>query len=525
MNKLSEMVKGIKEKWNGISKSKKIALTIIILAAIVTIGIFSYISLSNKYAVLFSNMEAKDSGEIIANLESKKINYKVDGSAILVEKSQVDKLRMELLSEVPLTEGSNGFELFDNGKIAPTDEESKVMYQRALAGELERTIKAFEEVEWSKVNLVLPSSSPFVTKPSPASASVTLKLAQGKDLSIDQVKAIVSLISGSVENLPKENVTVVSDNFKLLTEGIFDEENGQTNSATTDKQLEATKKIEKEYENKIMNVLEPIYKDKIRVSVSAQLNFDAIKQNNVLYNKDGSVVVSEHQVITQETGSGNTSGSPVDNNMGETQGNTDNNQGVTHSETTKNYENSKTEETVVKSPGQVERITASIVVNDAIDGKVKTSIENLASKAIGYNEERGDAISVESLQFNDDYKEQAQKELEAMKEAEAKAKRNKLIAMSVATLAGIIFIILIIVMIRKKSKEEEDVIEPTTIDVVVGEEENTLEETSKLNFKSLELERETEKEHTMKEIKKYAERKPEQVADIIKSWLAEDERG
>lgn len=519
MEKLSKLMKKIKDKWNSMSKTRKIALVIISVVTVIAIGTLLYVSLKPKYTVLFSNMDSKDSGNVIANLDSKGAKYKIEGNSILVEKSQVDKLRMEMLSEVQITEGSQGFELFDQGSIGATDEESRIMYQRALSGELERTIKGFEEVQAAKVNLVLPNNSAFVTKPSPASASVTVKLAPGSELSQEQVKAIVHLVSGSVENLDKEDITVVSDNLTLLTEGLFDNENG-TQSTSTENQIAATKKVEQEFEKKILNVLDPIYKDNVKVSVNAQLNFDAVKQNNVTYDPEKSVVVSEHNVKDNSEKAENTSGSTVDNNMSNTQDAEDKTTGSGYSEETKNYNNSKVEETVVKAPGQVERITTSVVVNGDIDNATKNTIKNLVADAIGFDEARGDGISVESLAFNDDYKTQAEEEINAMKQAEAKAKRNKLIALGVGVAIALILTIVIISILRSRKNEvvEEDEIEG--LDVVVGEKNiETIEDL----YKDLDLEAESEKEKIMAEVRKYAEKKPEQVADIIRSWMTDEE--
>lgn len=522
MNKLSDMIKGIVTKWKELSKSKKIAYSIIATVAFLTLGTLIYVNLKPKYVVLFSNMSSQDSGAIIAGLDSKKVSYKVQGDSILVEKNQVDKLRMELLSEVPLTEGSHGFELFDNGKVAPTDSEAKIMYQRALSGELERTIKSFGAIEWAKVNLVLPDNSAFVTKPSPATASVTLKLIKGQKLGEDQVKAIVSLVSGSVENLPKENVTIVSDDFKLLTEGIFDKDKDDY-TVSSDKQLATKNLIEEEYQKKIMNVLEPIYKDGIRVSVNAKVNFDAKKQDNTVFEQGA--IVSEHEVTNETTTGGNTSGGPVDNNLTNNQNATTNNEKNTSKETTKNYEPTKKSETVVSAPGAVERVTASVVVNGQIDAQTRMSITNLVSEAIGFDGNRGDTISVESLAFNSDAKDLAQKNLEDMKAEEAKARKNKLIALGVGGGAALIILIIILSSARrKKAKEnlEEEISDFEGIDMVIGE---TITPKPQELFEPLNLETESQKEHIVKEVKKYAEHKPEQVADIIKSWLADDERG
>lgn len=527
MNKLSEIMNKLKEKWKSMSNTRKIALVIITIVLVLSIGIIGYISLNPKYTVLFSNLTTEDSGKIISNLDEKKVNYKIKDDSILVKESEVDKLRMEVLSQVNITEGSHGFELFDSGKLGSTDEESRIMYQRALSGEIERTIKAFDEVESAKVNLVLPNDSAFVTTKTPASASVTVKLVKGCSLSEEQVKSIVYLVSGSVENLDKKDVTIVSDNLKLLTDGIFDEES-KASSVDTDKQLEATRKIEKEYENKILNVLEPIYRDNVKVSVNALLNFDAVKQNNVTYDPEKSALVSEH-TITDKTGvtDENTSSSPVDNNMSNTQDDKkDNVPNGGYSEETKNYENTKSEEVVVKAQGQVDRITTSVVVNGDIDEGTKASIEKLVADAIGVNKERGDSVSVEGMSFDTTYKDQAQAELDAMKKAEAKATMRKLIALAIGGAAALIFIVVLISILRKKNKAEDDdeeVIDETAAGLDVVIDNKPLDTVADL-YKTLNLEVETEKERVMKEVKKYAEKKPEQVADVIKSWLTEEER-
>ncbi|WP_283591639.1 flagellar basal-body MS-ring/collar protein FliF [Clostridium butanoliproducens] len=517
MSKLSESINKQKEKLKEMSKAKKIALGIITSVAIITLITVTVIILQPKYVVLFSNMTPEDSGAIINNLKEKKTKYKIKDNSILVEKKYVDQLRMELLSEVSFKEGSHGFELFDNSKIAPTDNESKIMYQRALSGELERTIKSFNEVENVKVNLVIPDKSAFITKPAPATASVTLVLAKGKELSEEQVKAIVALVSGSVENLPKENVTIVADGFKLLTEDLFNEEKN-TLTKSTDKQLAAKRQLEEEYKKKILNVLEPIYKDKVRVSVNADLNFDAVQQNKLEYGKDGAIV-SKHEVIDSSDTENNTSGSPVDNNMNNNQDTNADGENATHRENTTNYELSKVEETVIKAPGQIERVSASIVVDGAIDNQTKASINNLVSEAIGFNRKRGDSITVEALQFNSIDKELAEKELEEMKKAEKIARRNKLIYMGIFGVAAIVILAIVISAIRKSKKREEEV-EIPDFDMIIGDEVKPKEV-----FETLNLEKETEKEHVANEVRKYASNKPEQVADIVKSWLAEDERG
>ena len=217
MGRLSQIFKNLIDKFKNLSKNKKIAFGVITVGVIAAI-VFAGISLGKtKYAVLFSNMDSKDLSSVYKQLQEDKVDVKVEGNSILVPEDKVDSTRMKVLSEVKVTNGSEGFELLDESKLGSTDTEIKINYQRALQGELERTIKSLPEVENARVHLVLPDDTEFVKDTNPGSASVTLKLKEGQELSKDQVKALVSLVSGSVKNVPKENVQVIDDNMTLLS--------------------------------------------------------------------------------------------------------------------------------------------------------------------------------------------------------------------------------------------------------------------------------------------------------------------
>ncbi|MBV1821162.1 flagellar M-ring protein FliF, partial [Bacteroidales bacterium MSK.15.36] len=173
MNKLSQWFNTLKDKIKNLSKKKKIAygaIAVGIIGALIS-GIV-YIS-KPKYAILFSNMEQEDMGAVYNKLKENKENFKVDGNTILVPKEKVDSLRMEVMSQVPIKNGSNGFELLDKNKFGATEEEMKINYQRALQGEIERTIKGFPEVENVRVHLVMPEDSVFIKDDTPAKASIT----------------------------------------------------------------------------------------------------------------------------------------------------------------------------------------------------------------------------------------------------------------------------------------------------------------------------------------------------------------
>nr|WP_246582622.1 flagellar basal-body MS-ring/collar protein FliF [Clostridium mobile] len=223
MNKLSQWVNKLKETLGNLSKKKKIAYGAIFAGIICTLIYLGITLTSTKYAVLFSNIDNSDMGSVYNKLKEKKEDFKVEGNTILVPSEKVDSLRMEILSEVPMNNGSQGFELLDKSKFGATDAEMKINYQRALQGELERTIKSFPEIENARVHLVLPEGSAFIKDETPAQASVTLKLKPYKKLSKDQVKAIVALVSGSVKNLPRENIEI-NDTNGSLTKDLYEDE-------------------------------------------------------------------------------------------------------------------------------------------------------------------------------------------------------------------------------------------------------------------------------------------------------------
>ncbi|WP_050607009.1 flagellar basal-body MS-ring/collar protein FliF [Clostridium niameyense] len=525
MNKLKEIFKGLKEKWINLSKRKKIAFSIVMVGIIGAIIALSVYLGRTKYSVLFSNMNPNDSGAVLEKLKDKKVEAKVEGNNILVPKEDVDKLRMEMLSEVPITNGSQGFEILDKSKFGETDQEMKINYQRALQGEIERTIKSFPQVEGARVHLVLPQETAFVKDTEPGRASVTLNLKKGKSLSKDQVKAIVALVSGSLKNVPKENVEIVDNNMALLTKDLYDESGDLKDSTTSaEKQQQIKKSYEKDLEKRLLTMLESIYgKDKVKVRINTDLDFDAVKTDSVNYGAKN-VVVSEHNIKEKNqnnAGGTRANGSVVDNNMvNSVTTNNGGSQNSSREENTKNYEVPKTEEKTIKAPGSIKRLTASVAVDGNIDEQTRSAVRNLAVSAIGLNEERGDNINIEGIPFDNAGKEKVKQDLQDMEKIKKRKEKIKLFsAIGLAVLALATAIILFIRK-RREQEDEEELDDTEGLDVIIGDEE----ENEKPKFKPIELEQEDENTHMENEIRKYAKEKPDQVIEIVKSWIAEDER-
>ena len=518
MKKLSELFKKLWAKFKTFGKGIRIAMVVSVIAVLVAIISLVVYSSSNKYAVLYSNLDPSDVDVVINKLTEDKVDMKVDGNSILVDKNQVDELRLKLASQ--LSSGSKGYELMDDSSsFGMTDEEFNIRKLRMLQGELEKSIKSLEPVDSARVHITPAKSSVFVQDKEPGKAAVILKLKNGTKLSDDQVQSIVSLLSVSTENVPKENIEVIDDKMNLLTKNLntSDESNGVSSET-----IQNNQKLEADYEEKlrkeVVNLLEPVIgKNKIQAKISVDLDFDSKKQTQNIIDPN-KVIVSQQTIKEWNNVNGGTvSESPVDNNMSNTiEGNTS--VGSSGSEEQKtNYDTGKTETVTITAPGEVKRLTASIFIDGKLDGAAKADFEKAIGAAIGFDSNRGDEISLVGMEFDPTIKEEAQAQIDAFNAELAKEKRNKLImwgAIALGIVAGIIVLIILI----KKRKEKVD---ERVLDVVI---DDSIPNKEAISFAPIDFEVKNEKSHMESEIKKYAKDKPDQVVDIIKSWLSENER-
>ena len=222
INKIKEFISKKILDFKALSKTKKLALVIASVAVILSIVFGVKYMNNNKYKVLFSGLNSTDAASITKELESENIDMKIQGDSILVPKNKVDELRLKLSENI--SNGSKGYELMDEGpSFGMTDEEFKIKKQRMLQGEIEKTIKTFSQVADARVQIINGEESVFAKETQPGSAAVTITLNPGESLDISQVRSIMSLVSASCENIPKQNVEVVDQNMNLLSEGLYDE--------------------------------------------------------------------------------------------------------------------------------------------------------------------------------------------------------------------------------------------------------------------------------------------------------------
>lgn len=524
MKKLLEKVKGLLEKFKSQSRKIKLAMIVVVLAVIIAIISGVYYSSSSKYQILFSNLDEGNAQTVINYLNNNKIDTKIDTSTntISVPQDQVDKLRLALAPN--LTSESKGYELMDSGSsFGMTDEEFKIKKVRMQQGELEKTIKSFPQVQDARVHITQADESVFAKDKQSGKAAVYLKLKTGQTINEDQVKSIVALVAGATEGIPKENIDVVDDKMNLLTKDINSDATSSVSSEALSKQQDAEKAYEDKLQKAIISILEPIVgKGKVKATVNTDLDFDSKQKTQTTVDPNKVIVSQENSKESNTSGTGTNSQSPVDNNMSNqiTNNSTDNSTSNKEDQKT-NYEVGKTESKVISAPGEVKRLTAAVAIDGNLDQNTQQTLETAVGNAIGLDQTRGDKISIVGMAFDTSSQDEAKAELEVMNANEATTSKNK--TMVIYGIAGGILLALLIVggillakKRRQKKEENEQLLNTLVDDSIIPKDPE--------KFDPIEFETKTQKSYLEEEIKKYATQKPEQVVEIIKSWLSENER-
>ena len=511
-----------KQGFKSLKKDTRVAIYVgasgLILASVFSAGYM----MKNKYDVLFTGLDDIDSNNIVTQLEEKNVDVKIEGSTIYVPKKEVDRLRLELSSTI--TNGSQGFELMDSSNsFGMTDEEFKLKKQRMVQGEIERTIKTFPQIESARVHITPGEESVFAKDASPGTSAVYVNLKAGRNLTEAQVASIISLVSASSYNIPKQNVEVIDQNMNLLSEGMFDE-NGSYNSSKNLSELDTARKAEKEYNEdlkaSLKELLEPIFgAGRVKISVNTDLNFDT-EDKKVLVVDPNRVAIKEHKA-ENSSNDGPSSGSPVDNNMSAPA--IGNNGDTTKSlEEDTDYITGQSETVTSVAKGGIRNISTSVVIDGIQNEETLQMVEQMVQTAVGYNPNRGDKVSVVSMTFSNELAEAEKARLEQEKK-EAIIKMATITGGSLGTIALVALIITIINKKKKKAIEEGEIdSEGMTSEEIISSAIAEVEEGIN-NIKEESTFADGEKAHLTldDEIKEFATKNPEQTVELLKIWLNE----
>lgn len=420
-------------EWlNRLRANPRIPLIVAGSAAVAIIVAMVLWAKAPDYRTLFSNLSDQDGGAIVTQLTQMNIPYRfTEGSgAIEVPADKVHELRLRLAQQGLPKGGAVGFELLDQEKFGISQFSEQVNYQRALEGELARTIETLGPVKRARVHLAMPKPSLFVREQKSPSASVTVNLEPGRALDEGQISAVVHLVSSAVAGLPPGNVTLVDQGGHLLTQS-------NTNSRDlNDAQLKYASDVEGRIQRRIESILSPIVGNgNVHAQVTAQLDFANKEQTEEQYRPNGdasqAVLRSRQLNESEQIGSGYPGGVPGalsnqpapanaapistppanQQNAQNTQTTNNANSNVprnTQRNETSNYEVDRTIRHTKLNVGDVQRLSVAVVVNYRAlpDGKPlpltteqMKQIEDLTREAMGFSDKRGDTLNVVNSPF------------------------------------------------------------------------------------------------------------------------------
>jgi flagellar M-ring protein FliF len=390
-----------------------------LLGAVLAVGLVALLWRSGggtEQQILYTQLSIQDAGAITTKLRDMGVAYMVkgDGTTIMVPAPMVYDLRLRLATEGLPQGGGVGFEVFDQRSFGMTEFMQKLNYQRALQGELARSITQLTAVQNARVHIVLPEKSLFVGQQEKTTASVMLQLVPGRRLSQEQIRGIVHLVSSSVEGLAPADVTVVDSSGQIL--------NRQDASADklshTEAQLTHQQTIEQGLERRIQSMLERAVGDgKVTVRVSATLDFQHIERTEERFDGDNPAIRSEQRSKEEGQGPGYwVAGVPgVRPNVETTAPEQDANKAkaISRQSETVNYEISKTVSKIVVSSGDIKHLSVAVLVDGVYQpGEKKgerkyvprtpeelAKFREIVKGAMGYNEARGDRVEVANVPF------------------------------------------------------------------------------------------------------------------------------
>lgn len=526
-NLLADLGGSFKGVWGSMNQGQRvIALLLLVVLVGGLITLFMYSS-KPDYVLLYRSFSPEESGALVDKLEELGISYRLSdgGTRIEVPRDKVYLARMKLAQE-GFPQSGVGFELFDKNTFGLTSFLQKVNYQRALQGELERTIAQLEEVDGARVHITLPEESLFAEEEKLPTASVVLKVRPGTRLRENQIEAIARLVANSVEGLDASRVTILDDQGNVLASGSGEESWGSIANLTAN-QLEMKKELESVINQRVQSMLEGVLgRRKAVVRASVELNLEQKEGEKEIYQPvagNEGVIRSTQEEEEKYQGTSDTAGGvpgvasniPVYGSEEERQGGS-----YTRRNVTTNYEINRVLEKYAALPGDIKRLSVAVLVDSVLSPEEVEKIRRVVEVAAGIDPERGDAVVVETLPFNQDFWQEEERALKAQR------------FMELIDLVGRYGIpaLLILVLYFIGRKVLVAVIAPREVVAEVYEEE-PLEYEEATEVAPLRRAAELSPEEKMRmeiqkrmeeEIKKLVEEKPDDAVKLIRNWLSEE---
>ncbi len=522
MDRLREYLNQLKEIWDNLNTRGKIITGTVAGAVLFGLLFLVFRSPARNYQPLFQQLTPEDASAIVEELETRDVNYQLaeDGQTIMVPADDVHRMRLEMAAEGLPEQGLVGFEIFDETQFGTTDFERRVNLYRAMGGEISRSIQSMNNIAMARVQITAPEESLFIDEERPAKASVMLELEPNVELSESQARAIANLVSSSVPDLQPDNVTIVDTAGNLLSPQQRGEELDIAEGTSEQRELERdyADRLKSELNAMLTRILGP---DNFTVQVSARMNFDQRERESMTYlpviDDEEGIPRSRQEMVEMYRGEeledggvpGTTSNIPGYEAIEEMEDGS-----YQRSETIINYEMDEIFERETFAPGSLELLSVSVMIDDEMEEDELLALEQSIQAAIGYEEERGDTVNVASMDFDRTLEEEME-----LARAQAEEERQRQMMMY-AILIGVVLVITaitIFILRRRTGQEAEPVPEGARVDMMVDDEEE-----EEVELPEEELSEEEKKLRKMRdELKEIAEEQPEEIADLLKSWLME----
>ena len=475
---------------------------------------------------LFSNLASTDASAIVDELNAEGVSYQLadGGSTIMVPNDQVYNLRLTMSGKGLPAGQDTGYSLLDQQGITTSEFQQQVTYQRAVEGELAKTLEAIKGVNTAVVHIALPKDQVFVADQGKPTASVLLDLGAGTQLSGEQISAVTNLVSSSIEGMDPKDVTVADSDGQVLSAA------GQVSAAAGDQRSA----METDYEDRLAANAQKILDQVLGpnhavVSVRADLDLSQRQSTSETYSyNQGTPPISTSQSTETYSGTGGAVGGVLGpENTGTATGS--GNSAYNKSDTTDNNAVDKTTTTTQDAPGSIKRLTVSVVMDGTVAGNLnQQQVQSLIGNAVGLDTARGDAITVAAMPFDTSAAQQAKAEVEAAKKAEQQAQMWSLVKTGGIAL-GILLVILIVWLRSRRRGEVEEEYEPLELsDDMLAELERLRVSSTRdepvIDTAALELEA-AERQRVRSEISTMVAEKPDEVAAMLRGWLSESKSG
>jgi flagellar M-ring protein FliF len=515
------------------------AMTIFAVIALAVGGyFFSTWASTPTYAPLFSNLAAADASAIVDKLAAEGTPYELanNGQTIMVPQDQVYDVRLKMSGEgLPASSDAAGYDLLDKQGVMVSDSMQQKNYQRALEGELAKTIKSIDGVTNATVHLAIPAKDVFTDEAKKPTASVLVTTSGAKKLSQAQVQAIVHLVSSSVEDLETDSVSIVGSDGKLLSSDTGDA------SGSSDSRTQQTLAFEQRMGSSLQAMLDQVVGEgHAAVKVTADLDYDQTETKTQKYVADPTTppLAESKKVETYGAGAGNTGTGVLgpDNIQVPTSAPSIGAGGYQNYSETKNNSVGMITETRKSAPGAVRKLNVAVLLDSkTAAGANEAQLQQLVSSAVGLDATRGDTIAVSALPFDQSAAAKSESEQAASAKAEQQAQMYTLIKNG--SIVGAIVLLILFAMFsgRRRNRKlrkliKAEVAQDGANQAIDAASTQAIETNGGENVLALEAKpsdadgTNAEREARQREIAELVEKQPDEVAQLLRGWLA-DRRG